>query len=68
MSTTHAAVDDIIWAGYTTGLPFGLSGPRTLTQFRLMHVFEFWDGLISRENVWLDYAALSQQLSTPTAS
>jgi hypothetical protein len=57
------AVDDIVWKGYTTGLPFGLKGPRTLTHFRLMHVFEFRDGLISRENVWIDYPATESQLS-----
>jgi hypothetical protein len=27
-----------------------------------MHVFEFRDGLIPRENVWLDYSALREQL------
>ena len=57
------AVDDVMWEGYTTGKPFGLEGPRTLTGFRLMHVFEFRDGLISRENVWVDYQALQAQLS-----
>ena len=60
-----SAVDDIMWEGYTTGLPFGLNGPRTLTRFRLLHVFEFRDGLISRENVWLDYSALREQLFRP---
>ena len=57
------AVDDVLWEGYTTGRAFGLDGPRTLTQFRLMHVFEFRDGLIARENVWIDYSALQQQLA-----
>jgi hypothetical protein len=28
-----------------------------------VHVFEFRDGLISRENVWLDSAAIVSQLS-----
>jgi hypothetical protein len=31
-----------------------------------MHVFEFREGLISRENVWLDYSALIEQLFKPT--
>jgi hypothetical protein len=43
-------------------LPFGLKGRRTLTRFRWMHMFEFRDGLISPENVWLDYSALREQL------
>ena len=58
------AVDDVLWRGYTRGRPFGLDGPRTLVQFRLMHVFEFRDGLIARENVWIDYPALQAQLSS----
>ena len=31
--------------------------------FRILHVFEFRDDLISRENVWLDGAAIAQQLT-----
>jgi hypothetical protein len=31
--------------------------------FRILHVFEFRDGLISRENVWPDTAAIVGQLS-----
>jgi hypothetical protein len=33
--------------------------------FRLMHVCEFRDGRISRENVWMDVAAIVAQLTTP---
>jgi ketosteroid isomerase-like protein len=29
----------------------------------MMHVFEFRDGAISRENVWLDSVAVIEQLS-----
>jgi hypothetical protein len=29
----------------------------------MLHVFEFRDGLISRENIWLDSAAIVEQLS-----
>jgi hypothetical protein len=32
--------------------------------FRVLHVFEFRDGLISRENVWLDGAAIAAPLAT----
>ncbi len=31
--------------------------------FRILHVFQFREGLISRENVWLDTAAVVSQLS-----
>jgi hypothetical protein len=28
-----------------------------------LHIFDFSDGLISRESVWIDFAAIQQQLS-----
>jgi hypothetical protein len=33
--------------------------------FRMLHVFEFRGGAISRENVWLDAGAIVGQLSSP---
>jgi hypothetical protein len=33
--------------------------------FRFLHVWEFKDGLISRENVWLDGASIVQQMTAP---
>ena len=41
----------------------GLPGHGRRISFRILHVFEFRDGLISRENVWLDTAAIVGQLS-----
>ena len=32
---------------------------------QLLHIWEFRDGLMSRENVWLDGAAIVAQLTTP---
>jgi predicted ester cyclase len=32
-------------------------------QFRLLHIFEFRDGLISRENAWRDEMAIQRQLA-----
>jgi uncharacterized protein len=58
------AVDDVVWEGYTTGTAFGLKDyPRARVSFRLLHVFEFKDGLIARENVWIDYPSLQAQLA-----
>ena len=37
--------------------------PGRTVQFRILHVCEFRDGKISRENVWLDVAAIMQQLA-----
>ena len=56
-------VDESIWRGRAPGRPFGLEGRGRPLEFRLLHVVEFTDaGDIRRENVWLDLAAILQQL------
>lgn len=49
--------------GTVVGALLGLPGKGRRISFRMLHVFEFRDGLISRENVWLDSAAVLEQLS-----
>jgi predicted ester cyclase len=57
-------VDDSIWSGTAAGKPFGLEGRGRPLEFRLLHVVEFGDaGDIRRENVWIDLAAIQQQLA-----
>lgn len=57
-------VDDSIWTGVAKGMPFGIEGRGRPLEFRLLHVLEFSDdGHIKRENVWLDLAAIQQQLA-----
>ena len=56
-------VDESIWEGRAPGRPFGLEGRGRPLRFRLLHVFEFSPrGDIQRENVWIDLAAIIQQL------
>ncbi len=56
-------VDESLWRGKAPGRPFGLEGKGRPLQFRLLHVIEFADsGAIRRENVWIDLAAIQQQL------
>ena len=45
------------------GRPFGLDGRGRLVRARFLHIFDFSDGLISRESAWIDLAAIRQQLS-----
>jgi len=55
-------VDESLWRGRAPGRPFGLVGNNPL-EFRLLHVIEFAkNGDIKRENVWVDLAAIIQQL------
>jgi predicted ester cyclase len=49
--------------GQVVGTFLGLPGNGRRITFRILHVFEFKDGLISRQNVWLDGGAIQQQLS-----
>ena len=61
--TDDAMVLEQIMTGAVIGSMLGLPGHGRRISFRIMHVFEFRDGLISRENVWLDGAAIVNQLS-----
>lgn len=61
-------VDESLWSGRAPGRPFGIEGNDRPLSFRLLHVLEFSpDGQIRRENVWLDLAAILQQLGAPAA-
>lgn len=56
-------IDESMWQGRAPGRPFGLEGRNRPLKFRLLHVLEFTDaGEIQREQVWLDMAAIIQQL------
>ncbi len=56
-------VDESLWSGKAPGTPFGLVGKNRPLQFRLLHIVEFAPhGDIRRENVWVDLAAIIQQL------
>jgi uncharacterized protein len=56
-------VDESLWEGRAPGRPFGLDGRNRPLKFRILHVLEFSpEGQISREQVWLDMAAILQQL------
>ncbi len=56
-------IDESLWEGRAPGRPFGLEGRDRPLKFRILHVVEFTqDGQIQREQVWLDMAAILQQL------
>jgi hypothetical protein len=56
-------VDESLWQGKAPGRPFGLEGRGRSLAFRLLHVVEFTDsGQMQREQVWVDLAAVIQQL------
>jgi predicted ester cyclase len=45
------------------GSLLGVPGNGRRVTFRILHVWEFTDGQISRENVWLDGASVVAQLT-----
>ena len=56
-------VDESVWRGKAVGRPFGREGRNRPLEFRLLHIVEFAEsGQIQRENVWVDLAAIMQQL------
>jgi uncharacterized protein len=56
-------VDESLWRGRAPGTPFGLRGLNRRLEFRLLHIVQFADnGDIRRENVWIDLAAILEQL------
>ncbi len=71
MQTTHqyysddACVIEHLCTCVITGQFAGIEGHGRQVSFRLLQIFEFRDGKISRENVWMDTATLLAQLSAP---
>ena len=58
----HVA-DEAILHATATGHPFGLEGRGRAVRTRFLHIFDFSNGLISRESAWIDLAAIQQQLA-----
>jgi len=61
--TEDAMILEQVMTGTVIGSMLGLPGNGRRISFRMLHVFKFRDDLISRENIWLDSAAIMHQLS-----
>lgn len=51
--------------GTVIGEMLGIPGNGRRVSFGILHVFDFRDGLISREQVWIDSGAIVAQLTGP---
>lgn len=51
--------------GTVIGEMLGIPGNGRRVSFRILHVFDFRDGLVSREQVWIDSGAIVAQLTAP---
>jgi uncharacterized protein len=57
-------VDDKIWTARVNGEFMGIPGRGRRIDVRILHVFEFKNGRICRENVWIDGASAIAQLTS----
>ena len=65
---TNFVVDHEIWTARVAGEFMGIPGHGRRISIRVLHVFGFRDGLISRENVWIDVGAAIAQLTSQASS
>ena len=63
--TDDALVLEQLMTGTVIGEMLGIPGNGRTISFRILHVFEFRGGLVSREQVWIDSAAIVAQLTAP---
>jgi predicted ester cyclase len=57
-------VDETLWHGeIVDGSVFLCDGKSGKVSFRLLHIFEFVEGKIAREQAWCDLAAIQRQLN-----
>ena len=56
-------VDESVLHATAVGHPFGFEGRGRPVSVRFLHIFDFEDGLISRESAWIDLGAIQQQLA-----
>ena len=72
MKATHSyygedfCVIEHMWTGTVPGNFLGVPGHGKRISHRLLHVWEFRDGRISRENVWIDSGSAIAQLTAST--
>jgi predicted ester cyclase len=61
----HFCVTEHLTTGTFPGSFAGVAGHGRRATFRMLHVWEFRDGAIRRENVWLDAGAIIAELTAP---
>ena len=55
-------VDESVATGHIEGTFIGIEGGGASVRFRILHVFDIRDGLISREQAWFDTAGVIRQV------
>jgi steroid delta-isomerase-like uncharacterized protein len=57
-------ITEVTMTGTVIGEMLGIPGNGRRISFRVLHVFDFRDDLISREQVWIDSGAIVAQLTS----
>ena len=60
--TGDHVVDESVATGHIHGTFIGVVGAGAPVRFRILHVFDIRDGLISREQAWFDTAGVIRQV------
>lgn len=60
-------VDESLATGHVLGSFLGVDGAGAPVSFRMLHVFDLRDGLISREQAWFDSASVLRQIAEHAA-
>ena len=55
-------IDETVWTRHVVGRVLGAPGGEGRASFGILHILEFREGKISRENVWIDIPSLMRQL------
>ncbi len=61
-------VDESRLTGHVQGRFLGVPGGGAAVSFRILHVFDLRDGLISREQAWIDTADVIRQIVAGTST
>lgn len=56
-------IDESHLTGHVQGAFLGVPGEGAAVTFRILHIFDLRDGLISREQVWFDSADVIRQIT-----
>ena len=62
-ATGNHVVDEALATGHIHGNFLGVNGGGAPVSFRMLHVFDLRDGLISREQAWFDTASVLRQIA-----
>ncbi|HEX7353505.1 MAG TPA: ester cyclase [Mycobacteriales bacterium] len=68
LSAADHVVDESLATGHVEGSFLGVDGHGSPVSFRMLHVFDLREGLISREQAWSDTSGILRQIDAHVAA